>query len=52
MVRSIIENLRAVAQQCTSHARDTSDEDLSRALQELGVVLTAEALALEENFDR
>ena len=52
MVKSIVEKLRAVAQQCTTHARDTSDEDLSRALQELGIVLTAEAQSLEESFDR
>jgi hypothetical protein len=52
MIKSIIEDLRAVAQKCTTTARDCSHEDLSRMLQELGVDLTTMASEIEEKFDQ
>jgi len=52
MIKSIIEDLRAVAQKCTTTARDCSHGELSRILQELGVDLTTIALDIEEKFDQ
>lgn len=52
MIKSIIEDLRAVAQKCTTTARDCSHDELSRVLQELGVDLTTIALEIEEKFDQ
>ena len=52
MVKSIVEDLRSVAQKCTRLARDSSRADLSHALEELGVELMAKAAELERNFDK
>jgi hypothetical protein len=52
MIKSIIEDLRALAQKCTTTARDCSNADLSRILQELGVNLTAIASDIEGKFDQ
>jgi hypothetical protein len=52
MIKTIIEDLRALAQKCTMTARDCSDADLSRMLQELGVNLTAMASEIEGKFDQ
>jgi len=52
MIKSIIENLRAIAQTSSNCARDCKHGDLSRALQELSVELTARARELEEKFDK
>jgi len=52
MIKSIIEQLRDIAQRCASSARDCSHGDLSRALQELSVELTTRARDLEKKFDQ
>jgi hypothetical protein len=52
MIKDIIENLRAIAQKSSTCARDCTHGDLSRALQELSVDLTAKARELEEKFDQ
>jgi len=52
MIKSIIENLREIAQKCAASARDCSHGDLSRALQELSVELTTKARDLEQKFDK
>jgi|HubBroStandDraft_6_1064221.scaffolds.fasta_scaffold256861_2 hypothetical protein len=52
MVKSIIDELRAVAQRCVRLARECSNNDLSHALEELGVDLLAKASEIEGKFDR
>jgi len=52
MVKYIIENIRTIAQKCSTCARDCTDGELSRALQELSVELTVKARELEAKFDR
>jgi hypothetical protein len=52
MVKSIIDELRAVAQRCARMARDSSNAELSHALEELGMDLLAKASDFEGRFDR
>jgi hypothetical protein len=52
MVKSIIDELRGVAQRCTRLARDCSNDELSHALEELGMDLLAKASEFEGRFDR
>jgi len=52
MVKSIIDELRAVAQRCVRLARECSNDDLSHALEELGMDLLAKASEFEGRFDR
>jgi hypothetical protein len=52
MVKSIIDELRAVAQRCSRLARECSNAELSHALEELGMDLLAKASEFEGRFDR
>jgi len=52
MLKYIIENLRTIAQRCSTCARDCKHGELSRALQELSVELTVKARELEVKFDQ
>jgi hypothetical protein len=52
MVGGIIKDLRALAQHCLRLARESKDEEISRALQELGIDLAEKALALEKKFEQ
>jgi hypothetical protein len=52
MVGGIIKDLRALAQHCLRLARESEDEEISRALQELGIDLAEKALALEKKFEQ
>jgi hypothetical protein len=52
MVKSIIDELRTVAQRCARLAREFSNDDLSHALEELGMDLLAKASEFEGRFDR
>jgi hypothetical protein len=52
MVGGLVKDLRTLAQHCERLARETRNEDLSRALQELGIELADKARALETKFDR
>jgi len=52
MLRNIIKDIRAVAEQCKSAARDCSDEELSDYLKEVDVILTTIASVLAEEFDQ
>jgi hypothetical protein len=52
MIKSIIESLRNIAQECSTCARDCAHGELSRALQELSVELTVKARELEARFER
>ena len=51
MIATIVEELRALAEQCFNFSRDLSTQQLSRALQDLGVELMHKASTLEKNFD-
>jgi hypothetical protein len=51
MIKSIADELRAVAERCSRFARECKRYDLSRALQELGIDLMAKASELERKFD-
>jgi hypothetical protein len=50
MIRDIIEDLRQLAQKCTSSARDCQTYPLSVILEELGIDLMAKARELEQKF--
>jgi len=50
MIKTITDDLRAVAERCTRLARDCRRYELSRALQELGIELMAKASELESKF--
>jgi hypothetical protein len=52
MVKSITNELRAVAQQATRVAAECSDLNLSNALEGLAVNLMAWAADLERRFDQ
>jgi hypothetical protein len=50
MIKTLTEDLRAVAERCTRMARDCRRYELSRALQELGIELMTKASELESKF--
>jgi len=50
MIKTIAEDLRALAERCTREARDCQRYKLSRALQELGIELASKATELEREF--
>lgn len=52
MIKSIVAELRAVAERCSRSARDCRRYELSRALQELSIELMAKAAELEQQFDK
>jgi hypothetical protein len=52
MIKSITDELRAIAQRCACLARECSNDALSRALEELAADLATKALELECKFDR
>jgi len=52
MVKSIVQDLRAIAQRCARLARDCAPGDLAFALEELGVDLMVKAAELERDFDQ
>lgn len=52
MVKSITDELRAIAQRCTRAASDCSDHALAHALEELAVDLALRAAELDRRFDR
>lgn len=51
MIETIVGELRALAEQCFNFSRDVKADDLSSALQELGVDLMHKASTLEKGFD-
>jgi hypothetical protein len=51
MIKTVTDDLRAIADRCTRLARDCRRYELSRALQELGIELMAKASELEKKFD-
>jgi hypothetical protein len=51
MVGGLVKDLRMLAQHCLRLARETRDDELSRALQELGIELAEKAQELEKKFD-
>lgn len=51
MIKSIVGDLRAVAERCTQLARDCKRHELSHALEELGIELMFKASELERKFD-
>jgi len=51
MIKRIVGELRAVAEQCTRFARDCKKHELSHALEELGIELMSKASELERKFD-
>jgi hypothetical protein len=51
MIKSIVDDLRAVAERCSTFARDSRRYELSRALQELSIDLMAKASELERKFE-
>jgi hypothetical protein len=51
MVGGIIKDLRTLAQHCMRLARESKDQEISRALQELGIELAQKALELEKRFE-
>jgi hypothetical protein len=51
LIKDIVKQLRDLAQECTWQSRHTRQGSLSRALQELGVLLATKALELERRFD-
>jgi len=51
MIKSIVGDLRAVAERCTRSARDCKRPDLSHALEELSIELMFRASELERKFD-
>lgn len=52
MIKSIIEEMRLVAQKCTSLSRGCLDRELAQALEEVGVDLATKASELESKFDK
>jgi hypothetical protein len=52
MVKSITDELRALAQRCTRLAYDCSNRELAHALEELAVDLALRAAELDRRFDR
>jgi hypothetical protein len=50
MIKTLTDDLRAVAERCTRLARDCRRYELSRALQELGIELMTKASELESKF--
>jgi hypothetical protein len=52
MIKSIVGDLRAVAERCSKFARDCKRHDLSLALDELGIELMTHASELERKFDQ
>jgi len=52
VIKSIVADLRTAALKCMKHARDCSEDDLSRILQELSTDLMAKAAELEHRFDQ
>ena len=51
MVRDITDHLRTLSQRCARAARECSDGDLSRALEELAIDLAMKAADLDQRFD-
>lgn len=51
MIKSIIADLRAIAERCSRYARDSKGYELARAMDELGIELMAKASELEQKFD-
>jgi len=51
MIKSILGDLRTVAERCARMARDCNRPDLSHALEELGIELMFKASELERKFD-
>jgi hypothetical protein len=52
VVKSISDELRALAQRCSRLAGDCSDQELAHALEELAVDLALRAAELDRRFDR
>jgi hypothetical protein len=50
MIKTITDDLRAIAERCTRLARDCRRYELSRSLQELGIELMTKASELERKF--
>jgi hypothetical protein len=51
VIKSIVGDLRAVAERCSRFSRDCKRYDLARALDELGIELMTKASELEQKFD-
>jgi len=51
VIKTVVGDLRAVAERCTRLARDCKRQDLSHALEELGIELMSKASELERKFD-
>ena len=51
MIKSIVGDLRCIAERCSKSARDCKMYELARALDELGIELMAKASELEKKFD-
>jgi hypothetical protein len=51
MIKSVVADLRAIAERCSGFARDCKRYELSRKLQELSIDLMTKASELERKFD-
>ena len=51
MIKSIVGDLRCIAERCSKSARDCKMYELARALDELGIDLMTKASELEKKFD-
>jgi hypothetical protein len=51
MIKSVVAELRAIAERCSGFARDCKRYELSRTLQELSIDLMTKASELERKFD-